>query len=65
MHAKFLIAEGDDLAREIDSVVSEPQEWLVMPNDQFGGRRPIDLVNTEDEHLLWEWVAAIKCGTFS
>jgi hypothetical protein len=62
MRGKLIIAEGGALARELDDILADPQDWLALPNDHFWGRRPIDLIDTEDEYLLWEWIAAVKCG---
>ncbi len=54
-----------DLRTEIDSLVADADGWLNTPNDQFGGRAPADLLDTEEEHLLREWVGAVKHGMLS
>ena len=57
-------AEGD-LRKEIESLLADPERWLNTPNGRFGGRTPIDLLGTEDEHLLRQWVLAMKYGMMS
>ena len=54
-----------DLRGELESVLAEPDRWLNTPNDQFGGRTPLELVGTPDEQLLHEWVGAVKHGIYS
>ncbi len=65
MKAKFVYLDDDDLSRELDDILANPEEWLAAPNENFGGRRPVDLVGTDDEHLIYEWIAAVKCGLIS
>jgi Protein of unknown function (DUF2384) len=54
-----------DLRGELESVLAEPDLWLNTPNDQFGGRTPLELVGTPDERLLHQWVGAVKHGIYS
>jgi hypothetical protein len=35
-------------------VVEHPQNWMSTPSAQFGGRRPIDLVGTEEEFKIFD-----------
>jgi hypothetical protein len=54
-----------DLRAELESVLAEPDRWLNTPNDQFGGRTPLELVGTPEEQLLHQWVGAVKHGIYS
>jgi len=58
-------ADQGDLRQEIDNLVADPERWLNTPNDRFGGRPPLALIGTEEEHLLREWVGAVKYGLLS
>ncbi len=57
-------AKGD-LREEIEKIVADPERWLNTPNDRFGGRTPNDIIGTEEEHLLREWIGAVKYGIMS
>ena len=54
--------DSEDLRREIADILADPEAWLNTPNDQFGGRAPVELLGTKDEHFLREWVGAVKYG---
>jgi hypothetical protein len=54
-----------DLREEVAHIVENADRWLNTPNDQFGGRTPGELIGTEDEHLLREWVGAVQHGMMS
>jgi Protein of unknown function (DUF2384) len=45
-------------------VVEHPQVWMSTPNAQFGGRRPIDLVGTEEEFKIFDILHAVDLGLF-
>jgi DNA-binding transcriptional ArsR family regulator len=51
--------------REVGTVVDDPRLWLNTPNPQFAGRRPIDLIGTEDEPELRNLIRAAQQGAFS
>jgi hypothetical protein len=53
------------LRRELQNILADPDLWLNSPNDRFGGRLPVELIGTDDEHLLREWVAAVQHGIMS
>ena len=58
----------DDLRKEIADVVLDPDRWLITPNDQLGGREPIDLVNSGDDvdrQKVRDLIEAIKHGMFT
>jgi hypothetical protein len=45
-------------------VLQHPQEWLRTVNSQFGGRRPIDLIGTEEEVKVYNLLRAADLGLF-
>jgi len=58
----------DDLRKDVDEVVLDPDRWLRTPNDQLGGREPIDLLNSgqeADQQKVRDLIEAIKHGFFS
>ena len=50
---------------ELETIVDNPGLWLDSPNPLFGGRTPGELIGTEDEKLLREWIGSVKHGMFS
>jgi hypothetical protein len=48
----------------VDAVVANPEAWLSMPSAQFGGRRPSDLIGTEEEHKIVDLLLAVDQGLF-
>jgi len=53
------------LLAELEAIVDNPGLWLDSPNPLFGGRTPAELIGTEDEKLVREWVGSVKHGMFS
>jgi Protein of unknown function (DUF2384) len=45
-------------------VVDNPDAWLSTPSVHFGGRRPIDLVGTDEECKLIDLLQAVGQGLF-
>jgi len=63
-----LTANVDHLRNEIADVIKDPDQWLDTPNNLLGGRKPIDLLNSnsaEKRKLLEDLVESIKRGQFS
>ena len=58
-----------DISREIcgliDEVVPDPVEWRDTPNSALGGKKPNQLIGTEDETMLRDLLRAAKHGMFS
>jgi hypothetical protein len=54
-----------ELRRELKAVIDKPALWLETPNTLFGGRIPRELIGTDDEKLLWDWVGSVKHGLTS
>ena len=57
--------EKIDLLQEARQVVPDADNWLNTENTLFMGRKPIDLIGTEDEPRLRSVLGAIKYGLFS
>lgn len=53
------------LIKKVATVIDDPEEWLNRPNPQFEGRRPIDLVGTDDEIRVHIVIEAAQQGCFS
>jgi len=63
--AQVKIAE---LRKEAAEVVLDPDRWLITPNDQLGGREPLDLIKSgrsEDEQKVRDLIESIKHGLFT
>jgi uncharacterized protein (DUF2384 family) len=58
----LLPEEEQDIRKEVASVVADPRRWLDAPNDQLGGRKPKDLIGTEQEQHVRDLLRAIKHG---
>lgn len=63
----FSPPSAQDLRREIEGVVHDPDGWMRIPNDQLGGRPPIELINgtTEERLQVYNLVKAIEHGMVS
>jgi Antitoxin Xre/MbcA/ParS C-terminal toxin-binding domain len=46
----------------ITQVVAHPDLWLDTPNDVLGGKKPRDLIGTDQEERLRDLARAIKHG---
>lgn len=57
--------EKADLREEVKGIVSDPDRWMATPNDQLGGRRPIDMIGAKEEQELRDLLRAIKHGMVS
>jgi hypothetical protein len=45
-------------------VVDDPETWLATPSVQLGGRRPGDLIGTDEEHKVVSLLQAVDQGLF-
>ena len=43
---------------------ADPQLWLDTPNHNFGGRKPGDLVGTDEERKVYNLLRAVDLGMF-
>ena len=48
----------------LGTVLDNPEAWLSMPSAQFGGRRPADLIGTEEEQKIVDLLLAVDQGLF-
>jgi len=55
----------DAILAELETIVDNGSLWLDSPNPLFGGRTPGELIGTEDEVLLREWIGSVKHGMAS
>jgi DNA-binding transcriptional ArsR family regulator len=58
-------SELKKLIKKVGSVVGDPEDWLNSPNPRFEGRRPIDLIGTDDEIRVHIIIEAAQQGCFS
>lgn len=56
--------QSEALAELLDAVLDNPDAWLSEPSTQFGGRKPFDLVGTEEEHKIVDLLRAVDQGLF-
>jgi hypothetical protein len=54
--------ERVDLDGLIAELIADPDRWKETPNDVLGGRRPGDLIGTDQEGRLRELLYAIRLG---
>lgn len=54
----------DTLAELLAVVVDDPETWLATPSAQLGGRRPADLIGTEEELKVVSLLQAVDQGLF-
>jgi Protein of unknown function (DUF2384) len=52
----------DELLR---AVVDNPYTWLITPSEQLGGRKPGDLIRTDEEANVVSLLQAVDQGSFS
>jgi len=53
-----------ELKELLFAVVDDPETWLSTPSMQFGGRRPGDLIGTDEEPKLFDLLNAVDQGLF-
>ena len=51
-----------ELAEDVFTHPDQAQQWLNMPHLSLSGRKPNDLVNTDDEHLVRNVLLSLKYG---
>jgi hypothetical protein len=47
-----------------EDVLQDPRAWLDTPNSQLGGRRPNDLIGTDEEEKVYHLLKAVDLGLF-
>jgi uncharacterized protein (DUF2384 family) len=50
------------ILEDVNNIFADPQAWLDTPNEHLDGRKPRDLLNTEEEKHLRALLQAIKHG---
>jgi hypothetical protein len=51
-----------DIVEDLKSVLEDPEIWLDEPNPHFMGRTPRELIGTEREISLRNWIRRVKHG---
>jgi hypothetical protein len=59
-----LQARSPKLDELLAAVIDNPDIWLSTPSVQFGGRRPGELVGTEEEFKIFDILHAVDQGLF-
>ena len=54
-----------ELLDDVRGFVDDPQAWFETPNIEFEGRKPIDLLGTDDELWLRNRIMGANFGMFS
>jgi hypothetical protein len=57
-------ARSTELEKLLVEIVDNPDAWLSAPSIHFGGRRPLDLVGTDEEYKLIDLLQAVDQGLF-
>jgi uncharacterized protein (DUF2384 family) len=54
----------DELLKNVEDVVRDPYQWLHTPNDQLGGRTPMDMIDANDDERrqVHDLIEAVKHG---
>lgn len=52
------------LADLLAVVVDDPETWLATPSAQLGGRKPADLIGTDEEVKVVSLLQAVDQGLF-
>ena len=55
----LLPGEHPDIRIDVHDLLANADEWLATPNSNFGGRRPLDLIGSPEEHLLRETIRSV------
>jgi hypothetical protein len=63
---KLLPGEDPDIVEELRKLFdTDPQAWLDTPHEWFWGRKPRELIGTEQESDLRNWIRMVKHGVFT
>jgi hypothetical protein len=53
------------LLKDVGDFVDDPEGWFYIPNAEFEGRMPIELLGNDEEARLRNRIEAAKLGMFS
>lgn len=48
----------------LNAVLDQPEKWMATPSLQLGGRRPVELVGTDEEVKIFDILNAVDQGLF-
>lgn len=57
-------AISPQLDRLLSKILDNPGQWLATPSEQFGGKKPADLIGTDEEHKVIDLLVAVDQGMF-
>ncbi len=57
--------EPEDIREDVRGVIRDAQTWLETPNDKLGGRRPEELIGTDQEIEVRNMLRSVKMGMFT
>lgn len=57
--------ESKDIEDLIAEIVPDPEMWKQTQNPNLGGKKPVDLFHTPQEHILRDLLRAAKHGYMS
>ena len=60
----FCLTKSLPLPQLLSTVLDDPEAWLSMPSAQLGGRKPADLIGTEEEQKIVDLLLAVDQGLF-
>lgn len=59
---KLLAGEHPDIVEDMKEIFDDPQPWLDRPIEWLEGRKPRELIGTENEIHLRNWLRMLKYG---
>lgn len=59
---ELLPGEDPDIVEEMKKIFDDPQPWLDRPIEWLWGKKPREMIGTEDEIHLRHWLRMIKYG---
>jgi len=59
---KLLADEDPDIVEDMKKIFDDPQPWLDRRIDWLWGRKPREMIGTEDEIHVRNWLRMLKYG---
>jgi hypothetical protein len=54
--------ESPDIVEDMKKIFDDPEPWLDRPIEWLWGRKPREMIGTEDEIHLRNWLRMLKYG---
>lgn len=61
---KVRVRKGPTIEELLVAFFPDPAAWLAAPNDHFGGRKPGDLLGTDEEVKVYHLLRAVDMGLY-